>query len=149
MLPCYYNISNYRQRSLYGFRMSTLIGWVGGDSFKWASGWYPGEYSNFLRLGPSTSLWSIIRSNSRSALYSSYLLISVRNLVFILSPSLTYVRCSYCLTALHVWRRASLFCSSGRGRRSGTGTGAGRGLVICRYGSLSCNSTNLDVYEPR
>ena len=26
--------SNYRQRSLYGFRMSTLIGWVGGDSFK-------------------------------------------------------------------------------------------------------------------
>lgn len=27
--------SNYKQRSLYGFRMSTLIGWVGGDSFKW------------------------------------------------------------------------------------------------------------------
>lgn len=26
--------SNYKQRSLYGFRMSTLIGWVGGDSFK-------------------------------------------------------------------------------------------------------------------
>ncbi|KAH9993681.1 hypothetical protein BJV74DRAFT_832497 [Russula compacta] len=25
---------NYKQRSLYGFRMSTLIGWVGGDSFK-------------------------------------------------------------------------------------------------------------------
>lgn len=26
--------SNYRQKSLYGFRMSTLLGWVGGDSFK-------------------------------------------------------------------------------------------------------------------
>jgi hypothetical protein len=26
--------SNYRQRSLYGFRMSTLIGWAGGDAFK-------------------------------------------------------------------------------------------------------------------
>jgi hypothetical protein len=28
--------SNYRQRSLYGFRMSTLIGWAGGDTFKHA-----------------------------------------------------------------------------------------------------------------
>jgi hypothetical protein len=28
--------SNYRQRSLYGFRMSTLVGWAGGDSFKQA-----------------------------------------------------------------------------------------------------------------
>ena len=27
--------SNYKQRSLYGFRMSTLVGWVGGDSFKY------------------------------------------------------------------------------------------------------------------
>ena len=26
--------SNYRQRSLYGFRLSTLIGWVSGDSYK-------------------------------------------------------------------------------------------------------------------
>ena len=26
--------SNYKQRSLYGFRLSALIGWVGGDSFK-------------------------------------------------------------------------------------------------------------------
>ncbi|KDR67928.1 hypothetical protein GALMADRAFT_257414 [Galerina marginata CBS 339.88] len=33
-LPIPQLISNYRQRSLYGFRMSTLIGWVGGDSFK-------------------------------------------------------------------------------------------------------------------
>ena len=29
--------SNYKQKSLYGFRMSTLIGWVGGDSFKYGS----------------------------------------------------------------------------------------------------------------
>jgi len=33
-LPIPQLISNYRQRSLYGFRMSTLIGWVAGDSFK-------------------------------------------------------------------------------------------------------------------
>ncbi|GAB1518226.1 hypothetical protein RhiTH_001285 [Rhizoctonia solani] len=25
---------NYRQKSLYGFRMSTLLGWVGGDAYK-------------------------------------------------------------------------------------------------------------------
>jgi hypothetical protein len=28
--------SNYKQKSLYGFRMSTLVGWVGGDSFKYS-----------------------------------------------------------------------------------------------------------------
>ncbi len=26
--------SNFKQKSLYGFRMSTLVGWVGGDAFK-------------------------------------------------------------------------------------------------------------------
>ncbi|KAF9518342.1 hypothetical protein BS47DRAFT_1371132 [Hydnum rufescens UP504] len=33
-LPLPQLLSNYRQRSLYGFRASTLIGWVAGDSFK-------------------------------------------------------------------------------------------------------------------
>jgi len=33
-LPIPQLLSNYKQRSLYGFRMSTLVGWVGGDSFK-------------------------------------------------------------------------------------------------------------------
>jgi len=33
-LPVPQFISNYKQRSLYGFRTSTLLGWVGGDSFK-------------------------------------------------------------------------------------------------------------------
>ena len=33
-LPIPQLISNYKQKSLYGFRMSTLIGWVGGDTFK-------------------------------------------------------------------------------------------------------------------
>ncbi|KAK0218008.1 hypothetical protein IW262DRAFT_1275612 [Armillaria fumosa] len=33
-LPIPQLISNFKQRSLYGFRMSTLIGWAGGDSFK-------------------------------------------------------------------------------------------------------------------
>ncbi|KIM68077.1 hypothetical protein SCLCIDRAFT_1209461 [Scleroderma citrinum Foug A] len=33
-LPIPQLISNYKQKSLYGFRASTLIGWVGGDSFK-------------------------------------------------------------------------------------------------------------------
>ncbi|KAG1741052.1 hypothetical protein EDB19DRAFT_1828192 [Suillus lakei] len=32
-LPIPQLISNYKQRSLYGFRASTLLGWVGGDSF--------------------------------------------------------------------------------------------------------------------
>jgi len=33
-LPIPQMISNYKQRSLYGFRLSALIGWVGGDAFK-------------------------------------------------------------------------------------------------------------------
>ncbi|KAG8928080.1 hypothetical protein FRC02_007385 [Tulasnella sp. 418] len=33
-LPLPQLYSNYKQKSLYGFRMSTLVGWVGGDSFK-------------------------------------------------------------------------------------------------------------------
>ncbi|KAF9449946.1 hypothetical protein P691DRAFT_511789 [Macrolepiota fuliginosa MF-IS2] len=33
-LPIPQLISNYRQRSLYGFRLSTLLGWFGGDAFK-------------------------------------------------------------------------------------------------------------------
>ncbi|KAH7881803.1 hypothetical protein F5I97DRAFT_2076531 [Phlebopus sp. FC_14] len=35
-LPIPQLISNYKHKSLYGFRASTLIGWVGGDSFKTA-----------------------------------------------------------------------------------------------------------------
>ncbi|CAK5267349.1 unnamed protein product, partial [Mycena citricolor] len=35
-LPIPQLISNYKQRSLYGFRMSTLVGWAGGDLFKTA-----------------------------------------------------------------------------------------------------------------
>ncbi|GJE91109.1 hypothetical protein PsYK624_072580 [Phanerochaete sordida] len=33
-LPIPQLVSNYKQKSLYGFRMSTLVGWVGGDAFK-------------------------------------------------------------------------------------------------------------------
>ncbi|KAF5367162.1 hypothetical protein D9758_004006 [Tetrapyrgos nigripes] len=33
-LPIPQLISNYKQRSLYGFRTSTLLGWFGGDSYK-------------------------------------------------------------------------------------------------------------------
>ncbi|KAK7454480.1 hypothetical protein VKT23_011236 [Stygiomarasmius scandens] len=33
-LPIPQLISNYKQRSLYGFRMSTLLGWFGGDTYK-------------------------------------------------------------------------------------------------------------------
>lgn len=35
VVPYLSSPSNHKQRSLYGFRMSTLIGWVGGDSFKY------------------------------------------------------------------------------------------------------------------
>ncbi|KAI0305949.1 hypothetical protein B0F90DRAFT_1694838 [Multifurca ochricompacta] len=34
-LPLPQFISNYKQKSLYGFRASTLVGWVGGDFFKY------------------------------------------------------------------------------------------------------------------
>ncbi|KAF8920739.1 hypothetical protein CPB85DRAFT_506001 [Mucidula mucida] len=33
-LPIPQLISNFKRKSLYGFRMSTLIGWAGGDAFK-------------------------------------------------------------------------------------------------------------------
>ncbi|CAE6478060.1 unnamed protein product [Rhizoctonia solani] len=33
-LPIPQLYSNYRQKSLHGFRMSTLLGWVGGDAYK-------------------------------------------------------------------------------------------------------------------
>ncbi|KAI5123545.1 hypothetical protein M0805_006704 [Coniferiporia weirii] len=33
-LPIPQFISNYKQKSLYGFRASTLLGWFGGDAFK-------------------------------------------------------------------------------------------------------------------
>ncbi|KAF9820896.1 hypothetical protein IEO21_01123 [Rhodonia placenta] len=33
-LPIPQLISNHKQKSLYGFRMTTLLGWVGGDAFK-------------------------------------------------------------------------------------------------------------------
>ncbi|KAF8623931.1 hypothetical protein AX17_007259 [Amanita inopinata Kibby_2008] len=33
-LPIPQFISNYKQKSLYGFRLSTLLGWLGGDAFK-------------------------------------------------------------------------------------------------------------------
>jgi len=35
-LPLPQLISNYKHKSLYGFRASTMIGWVGGDAFKTA-----------------------------------------------------------------------------------------------------------------
>ncbi|KAF9221424.1 hypothetical protein BS17DRAFT_785359 [Gyrodon lividus] len=35
-LPIPQLISNYKRKSLYGFRASTMIGWVGGDAFKTA-----------------------------------------------------------------------------------------------------------------
>ncbi|KIJ55341.1 hypothetical protein M422DRAFT_199508 [Sphaerobolus stellatus SS14] len=36
LLPVPQLISNFQQRSLWGFRMSTLLGWLGGDTFKTA-----------------------------------------------------------------------------------------------------------------
>jgi hypothetical protein len=33
-LPLPQFFTNYKQKSLYGFRASTLVGWVGGDAFK-------------------------------------------------------------------------------------------------------------------
>jgi hypothetical protein len=39
-------ISNYKQKSLYGFRMSTLVGWVGGDSFKYGHRLIRADFTN-------------------------------------------------------------------------------------------------------
>ncbi|KAJ6504833.1 hypothetical protein C8R47DRAFT_1103800 [Mycena vitilis] len=46
-LPIPQLISNYKQRSLYGFRMSTLIGWAGGDAFKTAYFFWHGSPVQF------------------------------------------------------------------------------------------------------
>ncbi|KAJ7695134.1 hypothetical protein B0H17DRAFT_1159014 [Mycena rosella] len=46
-LPIPQLISNYKQRSLYGFRMSTLIGWAGGDAFKTAYFFWQGSPIQF------------------------------------------------------------------------------------------------------
>ncbi|KAG8907665.1 hypothetical protein FRB99_002743 [Tulasnella sp. 403] len=46
-LPLPQLYSNYRQKSLYGFRMSTLVGWVAGDSFKTAYFFFQGSPLQF------------------------------------------------------------------------------------------------------
>jgi len=46
-LPIPQLISNYKQRSLYGFRMSTLVGWAGGDAFKTAYFFFQGSPIQF------------------------------------------------------------------------------------------------------
>jgi len=46
-LPIPQLISNYKQRSLYGFRMSTLVGWAGGDAFKTAYFFWQGSPIQF------------------------------------------------------------------------------------------------------
>ncbi|KAJ7746930.1 hypothetical protein DFH07DRAFT_869523 [Mycena maculata] len=46
-LPIPQLINNYKQRSLYGFRMSTLIGWAGGDAFKTAYFFWQGSPIQF------------------------------------------------------------------------------------------------------
>ena len=72
LLPRVY--SNYRQRSLYGFRMSTLIGWVGGDTFKHAHFLYSPIHCIYELVGLSIFSFNILPCNSKSALFSSYLL---------------------------------------------------------------------------
>jgi len=46
-LPIPQLISNYKQHSLYGFRMSTLVGWAGGDAFKTAYFFWQGSPIQF------------------------------------------------------------------------------------------------------
>lgn len=59
--------SNYRQRSLYGFRMSTLIGWVAGDSFKCVSIVHPFLYSTLtcMKSGLYTFSYNNLRFSSK------------------------------------------------------------------------------------
>ena len=60
--------SNYRQRSLYGFRISTLIGWVGGDSYKSVYIVYFAFLSALrcMKLEPYTFSYNNPRCNSKS-----------------------------------------------------------------------------------
>lgn len=73
--------SNYRQRSLYGFRTSTLVGWVGGDAFK--SAFFLFKVVSHWRFGALLeqfiSLFNNHPFNSKSAPFFSCLLILVRN----------------------------------------------------------------------
>ena len=67
--------SNWKQHSLYGFRMSTLVGWFGGDAFKqvWQSYASCHSFPSERRIFSSNTR----PSNSRSAQSSSSLLMLV------------------------------------------------------------------------
>jgi hypothetical protein len=66
-LPIPQLISNYRQRSLYGFRMSTLVGWVGGDSFKYV---YCAFYLFLVHCYMKSGLYTFFSNNLRFSLKS-------------------------------------------------------------------------------
>lgn len=85
--------SNHKQRSLYGFRLSTLLGWVGGDAFKWVQphGSLPIWRLN-LSTGRCTSLYRIRPYSSKYARYSSYRSTSVSAGPYISAPSLIIVK---------------------------------------------------------
>lgn len=59
-LPIPQFISNWRRKSCYGFRSSTLAGWLFGDAFKYAS-----NSVRKLTPEPPTTLCAITRSSSR------------------------------------------------------------------------------------
>jgi len=67
-----FSCSNFRQRSLYGFRSSTLIGWLGGDAFKYI----PILLHRILRLiickGLGIFFGGEHHSNSKFVPYSSF-----------------------------------------------------------------------------
>jgi hypothetical protein len=67
--------SNYKQKSLYGLRMSTLVGWVGGDSFKYShisinARLQTRKFMNFL-VGRSTLLHKEALFSSRFVQFSN------------------------------------------------------------------------------
>ncbi|TFK51690.1 hypothetical protein OE88DRAFT_1454901 [Heliocybe sulcata] len=75
-LPIPQLISNYKQRSLYGFRASTLIGWVGGDSFK----------TVYFFLQNSPLQFKVCAIFQLSIDFCKYIMISIAQLLRVLSP---------------------------------------------------------------
>jgi hypothetical protein len=80
--------SNNKQKSLYGFRMSTLLGWVGGDSFKYSHPFIilvSNEENHDFIAGQSTFSLKGALSNSRFVQFFNcqWTLVGVGNIIVI------------------------------------------------------------------
>ncbi|KDQ19160.1 hypothetical protein BOTBODRAFT_485507 [Botryobasidium botryosum FD-172 SS1] len=70
-LPLPQLYSNWKHKSLYGFRASTLLGWVGGDAFKTVYFFVQNSPLQFQVCLPSSSQGLFIMSGSSSCFRSA------------------------------------------------------------------------------